>query len=522
MSPSARRCQAIAIALAFLALILPAPAASRPNFIIILADDLGYGDLQCLNPRGRIPTPNFDRVAAAGMTFTDAHSSSAVCTPTRYGLLTGRYNWRSRLQSGVLGGMSPPLIEPDRVTLPRFLQQHGYHTACLGKWHLGFDWPLMPGAVGFTDTIEKGADAWRVDFKQPIRRGPTAFGFDEFFGIAGSLDMVPYVFIANDRVTAVPTIDRAFPMMIGRTNAQTRRGPGIAGFEAEEVLPILTRRATDYIDARAARQPRQPFFLYLALNSPHTPIVPSAEWRGRSGLNPYADFVMQTDATVGAVLDALDRNRLANDTVLVVASDNGCSPEARFQELRSQGHDPNAGFRGSKADIFEGGHRIPLLIRWPQHVRPGSRTSQLACLNDLFATFADILGTSPPRQAAEDSVSLLPVLKGRPDRRPVRRTLVHHSINGSFAIREGPWKLEVCPDSGGWSSPQPGSPAARQLPLLQLYHLGLDPAESTNVAGSHPDIVARLQRALEKQIAEGRSTPGPRQTNTVPVRLRRE
>ena len=348
-------------------------AAKKPNIVYILADDLGYGDVKCFNPDGKIPTPNLDRLAAAGMRFTDAHSSSAVCTPTRYGLLTGRYNWRSRLQSGVLGGLSPPLIEPGRLTVPAFLQQQGYHTACIGKWHLGMDWPLQPGAEPFDDRIEKGEQGWRVDFTKPIARGPNSVGFDYFFGLAASLDMVPYTFIENDRVTIIPTQDNAFPMMSGHTNSFTRRGPAAAGFEAGAVLPTLTRKAVEYLEQRAGTaKAGTPFFLYVPLNAPHTPIAPTKEWQGRSGLNPYADFVMQTDASVGAVLHALDRLGLAPDTLVIFTSDNGCSPEAKFNELRAKGHNPSASFRGTKADIFDGGHHVPFLVRWPGRVQPGT------------------------------------------------------------------------------------------------------------------------------------------------------
>src|ERR1051325_6936847 len=263
----------------------PAEPAKKaaPNIVYILCDDLGYGDVRCLNPNGKIPTPNVDRLAASGMIFTDAHSSSAVCSPTRYGILTGRYNWRSRLKSGVLGGMSPRLIEPGRLTVPAFLKQHGYHTAGIGKWHLGMDWVLNPGGEKFNDTIEKGEDGWRVDFSRPIRNGPTSLGFDFFFGISASLDMVPYTFIENDRVTTVPTTDKAFPMMLGRSGTMTRKGPAAAGFDAMNVLPALTRKALDYIGQRAPdAKTGAPFFLYLPLNAPHTPIAPAPEWQGKS------------------------------------------------------------------------------------------------------------------------------------------------------------------------------------------------------------------------------------------------
>ncbi len=492
----------------------------KPNIVFILADDLGYGDVRCLNPEGKIATPHIDRLAGEGMIFTDAHSSSAVCSPTRYGILTGRYNWRSRLKSGVLGGMSPPLIEPGRLTVPALLKAHGYHTAAIGKWHLGLAWTLQPGAKGFTDTIEKGEDGWRVDFTKPITRGPIQIGFDYYFGIAASLDMVPYTFIENDRVTKLPTEDKAFPMMVGRA-ALTRKGPAASGFEAAEVLPTLTRRAVEYIGQRT-RQAKagHPFFLYLPLTTPHTPIAPTADWQSQSGLNPYADFVMQTDASVGAVLASLEAHGLVKDTLVIMTSDNGCSPEARFPELLARGHNPNFHFRGNKADIFEGGHHIPFLARWPGHVRPGTRSEQIICLNDLLATCADVLGVALPANAGEDSVSILPALEGRATA-PLREAIVHHSINGSFAIRQGRWKLALCRDSGGWSAPRPGAKETENLPAVQLFDLSADVAEAKNRQAEEPEVVSRLTRLLERYVADGRSTPGAPQTNTTPVMIRR-
>ncbi|MEW6160051.1 MAG: sulfatase-like hydrolase/transferase, partial [Verrucomicrobiota bacterium] len=498
-----------------------AAQTAKPNIVFILADDLGYGDVRCLNPNGKIPTPSLDQLAAQGMVFTDAHSSSAVCTPTRYGLMTGRYNWRSRLKQGVQGGMSPPLIEPDRLTLPAFLQQNGYHTACIGKWHLGMDWTRKTNAPPFNDQIEKGEDGWRVDFSQPISRGPNSAGFDYFFGIAASLDMVPYAFIKNDRVTALPTRDNAFPMMLGRTNRMTRRGPAAPDFDAADVLPQLTEQAIEYIEQRASdARAGRPFFVYLPLAAPHTPIVPTPEWQGKSGLNFYADFVMQTDAAVGQVLRALERLGLDKSTLVLFASDNGCSPEAKYAELTAAGHHPSGPFRGTKADIFEGGHRVPFLVRWPTRVRAGSRSDQLVCLNDVFATCAEILNQKLPANAAEDSVSFLRALEERAPM-PLREALVHHSINGSFAIRQGKWKLALCPDSGGWSDPRPGSNAAKNLPDVQLFDLSNDIGETNNVASMHPEIVSALTALLEKYVANGRSTPGAAQANTTPVDIRR-
>lgn len=495
-----------------------AEKGSKPNIVFIMADDLGYGDVQCLNPEGKIPTPRIDALAASGMIFTDAHSSSAVCTPTRYGLLTGRYNWRSRLKRGVQGGMSPPLIEPGRMTVGEFLQTNGYHTACVGKWHLGMDWQLKRAAQPFNDNIEKGTDGWRVDFEKPILRGPTNFGFNYYYGIAASLDMVPYAFIENDRVTARPTVDKSFPLLLGYTN-QTRFGPSAEKFEAEDVLPKLARKAVAYVEERAAIK-GQPFFLYLPFASPHTPTIPSKEWRGKTGLNAYGDFVAQTDAAVGEVLDAIDRSGIAENTLVIFTSDNGCSPEAKFPELRAKGHNPSFHFRGNKADLFEGGHRVPFFVRWPARVKAGTRNDALICLNDFYATCAEILGEKLPPNAAEDSISFLGALEQR-GAGLKRESLVHHSINGSFAIREGDFKLLLCADSGGWSAPRPGSPAAEKLPRQQLYDLSTDIGEKNNLAAERPEEVERLTALLEKIVGDGRSTPGPAQVNTTPVQVRR-
>jgi len=499
-----------------------ATARQNPNIVYILCDDLGYGDVRCLNLQGKILTPNIDRLATQGMIFTDAHSSSSVCSPTRYGIMTGRYSWRSRLKSGVLGGMSPPLIESGRLTVASFLKQHSYHTAAIGKWHLGMDWPLKSDAEKFDDTIEKGTDGWRVDFSKPIHHGPNSVGFDYYYGISGSLDMVPYTFIENDHVVTLPTKDKSFPMMLGRTNGTTRKGPAAADFEAQDVLPTLTRKAVEYIGQRASAAKRgHPFFLYLALNAPHTPIAPTEEWQNRSGLNSYADFVMAVDAEVGTVIDALDRNGLGRNTLLIFTSDNGCSPQADFPALLAKGHSPSCEFRGTKADIFDGGHRVPFIARWPGKIQAGSSSDQLVCLNDLLATCADLLGKKLPSNAAEDSVSILPVLLGKA-KRPLREAIVHHSVNGSFAIREKSWKLELCSDSGGWSAPKPGSTEAKQLPSVQLYDLSSDIGETANVQGQHPEIVARLTQLLEKFVADGRSTPGAPQPNTGEVNIWRE
>jgi arylsulfatase A-like enzyme len=492
-------------------------ADARPNIVFILCDDLGYGDVRCLNPQGRIDTPNMDRIAREGMIFSDAHSGSAVCSPTRYGLITGRYAWRSRLQQGVLGGLSPRLIERGHLTVAALLKDRGYHTACFGKWHLGMDWIVHDGKKVTELGIETPDQVWNVDYSQPIANGPNAVGFDEYFGISASLDMVPYTFIEDDHVAVLPTAEKEFPMVLGRAGDMTRKGPAAPDFEAGGVLPALTRRAVDYINRRGATaRSGNPFFLYLPLASPHTPIEATPEWRGKSGLNAYADFVMQTDFAIGRVLAALDEQKLAGNTLVLMASDNGCSPYAQFDELLAKGHNPNSIFRGNKADIFEGGHHVPLLVRWPAKVKPGTTSDRLVWLGDFMAMCAEIVGATLPAGAGEDSVSFLPALRQSKDESP-RAAVVHHSSNGSFAIREGAWKLILCPGSGGWSAPRPGRDDTSGLPLIQLYELTKDAGELHNAQAEYPEVVMRLTAQLERYVAEGRSTPGAMQANAVAV-----
>ncbi|QDT54023.1 Arylsulfatase [Caulifigura coniformis] len=462
-------------------------AAEKPNIIYIIADDLGYGDVQCLNPeRGMIATPHLDRLASQGMTFTDSHSGSAVCTPTRYGLLTGRYAWRTRLQQGVLdGGDDEPLIVSERLTVPQLLKQHGYTTACLGKWHLGY---LSERPADAGSSPARGKKAKAAENTPPVGSkivgGPTTRGFDLFWGCSNARTMKALV--ENDRV--------------------------IESLEPVDMLPRLAARAVQYIDDRAAdSRAGTPFFLYLPLTSPHTPIVPAPEWQGKSPLGSYADFVMQTDAVVGQVLTALDDAGLADSTLVVFTSDNGCSPAAKTNQLEQAGHFASAGFRGYKADIWEGGHRVPFFVRWPGRIAAGSRSDQLICHSDLMATCAELIGATLPPEAGEDSVSILPVLLGKATA-PVHEAVVHHSISGRFAIRQGSWKLCLCAGSGGWSK---GGDAESP----QLYRLDTDPGEQHNVEAANPDVVMRLTKLLEDYRARGRSTPGPDRTNDVPIEL---
>lgn len=422
------------------------------------------------------------------MIFTDAHSGSSVCTPTRYGILTGRYSWRTHLQKGVLMGYSAPLIDSQRLTAASMLRQKGYATACLGKWHLGMTLPKDKAELNIED-------------------GPTTRGFDYYYGISASLDMPPFAFIENDHFVEAPTA----------TKTWMRSGAAAPGFEAVDVLPTLAKKAAGYIDSHAAdAKAGKPFFIYMPLASPHTPIVPSKEWEGKSALGKYGDFVMETDWAVGEVMKALEGNGLTDNTLVIFTSDNGCSPAAGIPALEEKGHNPNYVFRGHKADIWDGGHRIPFICRWPDKVKAGSSSDQLTCLTDLLATCAEIVGVKLPDNAGEDSVSILPALT-ETDKGSLREAVVHHSIAGKFAIRQGQWKLELCSGSGGWSAPKDPEALKQGMPAVQLYDMNGDIAEKLNVVAKHSDVVERLTRLLEKYVSDGRSTPGQLQKNDVPV-----
>ncbi len=455
----------------------------KPNIVIVLCDDLGYGDVQILNPeRGKIPTPQIDNFAKEGMIFTDAHSGSSVCTPTRYGLLTGRYSWRTRLQKGVVQGYSPCLIAPDRPTIASFLKEQGYNTAIIGKWHLDFDY--VNSLTG--DTLKRPKKKALPPIGSVIPDGPLTRGFDYYHGFHHARDMKAV--IENDRV--------------------------IEYDEEINMLPRITSKAIEYIDQQASDKNEQPFFLYLAYGSPHTPIVPSAEWQGKSNISPYADFVMQNDASFGAVLNALEKNGFGQNTLVVFSSDNGCSKAAKIQQLQEEfGHYPSADMRGSKADIWDGGHRVPFIVRWPDQVEEATSNNQLICLTDLFATTAEMLEAKVADISCEDSYSFLAALKGNsiPEG---RKGIIHHSIDGYFAYRSGPWKLCLAKGSGGWSFPREKDLPSDAL-AAQLYNLDDDPTESINLYEKHPEEVKRLLKQLEYEVEHGRTTPGDDSKNDL-------
>ena len=480
---------------AILSLLSCTEKQKQPNIIFILADDMGYGDVSYFDNNSKLKTENLDRMAQEGVVFTDAHSSSSVSTPTRYGILTGRYNWRSTLKNNVLYGYDKALIPADRETMASMLRKNGYTTAGIGKWHLGWDW----------DNIDAGKD--KVDFSKPVQNGPTTRGFDYFYGFCGSLDMAPYVYIENDMPTSLP--DRE-TVNEGKYS-WWRKGPTGADFVHEEVLPNLVDRACNYIKEKAKAD--QPYFLYLPLPAPHTPILPTEEFRGKSGISEYGDFVLMVDAMVGKVLQAVKESGEDGNTIVVFTTDNGCSPAAGIKEMEVQGHRPNSIYRGHKADLFDGGHRIPCILRWPEGTKP-HEVRQTVCLTDFYATFAAINGYKLMDSEGEDSYNLLPAIVSETEIDPIREATVHHSIDGQFTIRQGDWKLLLSASSGGWSAPTPTDTLALDsLPPIQLYNMKDDPSETTNVEAEHPEIVSRLRALMAKYVREGRSTPGAPQKN---------
>jgi arylsulfatase A len=477
-------------------------AQTRPNVVLILADDLGYGDVGAFNPAGRIPTPHLDRLAREGLRFTDAHTASAVCTPTRYALITGRYPWRTRMPRGVLWGNGDALIEPGRVTVPSLLRGAGYHTAGIGKWHLGLRWAAAPGTTADRTTNSETAPVDWIDYSSRIADGPTHHGFDEFFGIPASLDMRDYLYVDGDRVLEPPTT-----MIAGAPSKEPafhRPGRAAPSFRPERVLRDLTTRAVQHIRARSSES--QPFFLYFALTAPHTPVLPTAGFAGRTGLGPYADFVAEMDAAIGEVLGALEQTGAAKNTLVIFASDNGPAPIAgMIDSLRAQGHDSAGGWRGAKQDLYEGGHRVPLIVKWPGAVAPGTTSRTAVGLVDVLATLAELVGQPLGNDGGEDSVSFLPLLR-QPEAPFERRSaLVVQSGNGSLAIRDKQWKLCLAPGSGGLSAPVPGSADERGLPPVQLFDLERDPTERTNLQAAQPEIVSRLTALLERYRTTGRS-----------------
>ncbi|VGO18701.1 sulfatase family protein [Pontiella sulfatireligans] len=479
--------RAFTVVLWAVASLVHAAVEGLPSIVYIICDDLGYGEIHALNPdRSKVPTPHVDKLASQGMVFTDAHSGSSVCTPTRYGVLTGRYAWRTRLQNGVVHHNGTPMIAEDRLTVPALLKRSGYHTVAIGKWHLVYNF-VDEGGERVQGSKKKKWNAG-MPVGTRVEDSPITRGFDYYIGFHHSA--IIETFVENDRV--------------------------IADKPKNEVLEFLGNRAVNYIGEQAGTD--NPFFLYLALNSPHTPIAPSKDWIGKSGMGDYCDFLMETDDVVGRVLQALEDRGMADNTLVFFTSDNGCSagPAHAADLIKKYGHYPSAHLRGYKSDGWDGGHRVPFVVRWPGKVKAGSTNQELVCHTDMLATCAQLTGQKLAANEGEDSVSILPVLLGK-NTKPVHDAVVHHSINGKFSIRQGKWKLCLHPGSGGWSGPKDAAARKEGLPEYQLYDMEKDIGETTNLAGQHPEKVEQLLTLLKKQVADGRSTPGTSQHNDVGI-----
>ena len=450
-----------------------ASAPERPNVVVVLADDLGYGDPRCYAAGSRVPTPHIDRLAVEGMRLTDMHTPSAVCSPTRYGLLTGRYAWRSELKSGVLWGRSPLLIEPERETLGDLFQRAGYRTAVIGKWHLG---------LGSVDP---------EPFDGPLDASPLDLGFDRSLVIPASLDIPPYLWLEG--ADAEEPLDGEV-----EASGQARHGGGgfwrageiAPNFDFHKTLDRIVDEGRAFVEDHEREHPDQPFFLYLPLTAPHTPWLPDEAFRGVTDAGVYGDFAAMVDDRLGRLLATLDELDLAGDTLVIFTSDNGAHWTPGDRDTFD--HRANGPWRGQKADIHEGGHRVPFVLRWPSRVPAGEVRHELAVHTDLYATFAALLSQPVPDGAAEDSVDLSAVWLGDPVEEPPRTAAVHHSLNGHFAYREGRWKLIESKGSGGFTRVD----VADDAPEGQLYDLRLDPGETTNLWDERPEVVARLRAGL--------------------------
>jgi arylsulfatase A-like enzyme len=456
------------------------PTASRPkpNIIFIMADDMGYGDLGCYGAT-KIQTPNMDRIAQQGIRFTDAHSASAVCTPSRYAVLTGRYCWRTPLKKWVLWGFEPPLIEPNRLTIASMLKQQGYATAAIGKWHLGLEWTTSDGAP-------PRADGTNVDYTVPIGGGPLELGFDTCFCITGSLDMTPYCFIEDDHTVGIPTVEK------DPYHPQQRKGLMVPDWRDDMVDVTFAEKAVEFID-HCATTPDRPFFLYLTPSAPHRPCVPPPFVAGASQAGQRGDMVALVDWMVGQIDQVLAKHELKENTLLIVTSDNG----ARLTNYdgRDYGHKSCGDLRGQKADIWEGGHREPCIARWPGHIPANAISDAVICLSDFMATCAEITDFHLPGEAAQDSYSMASALTANQNNAPVRDTIIHHSGDGMFSIRQDRWKLIRGLGSGGFSEPVHADPTP-DGPQGQLYDMTTDWQETGNLWLERPDIVKQLDQHL--------------------------
>lgn len=467
----------------------------KPNIILILADDMGYGDLSCYGAE-KIHTPNIDRVTESGIKFTDAHSSSSVCTPSRYSIMTGRYCWKSILPQGVLSGFGSPIIEPERLTIASMLKSAGYATGVFGKWHLGLDWHLTDGrsvreATGGVQA--PGYEGFDIDYSAALTGGPTDLGFDYWYGISGSLDMAPYCYIENDKTVGIPSKEKEIYYN------QQRKGMQTDDFKDEEVDLTIAEKAVSFIENHISNNPEQPFFAYVPTAAPHRPCDIQPEIvKGKSKAGDRGDMVMLFDYVVGQLADTVEKLGINENTIIIVTSDNGA--RATCADGNDYGHKSNGELRGQKADIWDGGHREPLIIKWPGIIKAGSTSDKLICLMDFFATFADIINYDIAQDSGEDSISFLPILQDNKNTH-LRENVIHHSGYGMYSIRKGDWKYIEALGSGGFTEPRDEKPLPNG-PQGQLYNIKDDISETDNLWQQNPDVVNKLSKELQQIITE--------------------
>jgi arylsulfatase A len=490
----------------FLSLTLLQAQDKRPNILLLYADDMGYGDLGIQNPDSKIPTPFLDQLAREGMRFTDGHSSSGICTPSRYAMLTGRHHWRKF--HGIVGALGESVFDADELTLPEMLKEKGYATACIGKWHLGWNWEAIKVPDAKPEVRMKGKrkqtywGAEDFDWSKAIPNGPLAHGFGHYFGDA-VINFPPYAWIKDDRVVDIPDTTLTITAKTKEGNWEARPGPARSDWDFYQVLPTLTKKAVAWLEDRRGKE--EPFFLYFPLPSPHAPIVPTDEFDGKSQAGPYGDFVVQSDWSCGQLLEALKASGHAENTMIIFTADNGPEKYA-YARVENYNHWSSKPFRGLKRDIYEGGHHVPFVVKWPGVTEPGSVSDALVSQIDLMATMASMLDIKLPTKAAEDSFDLLPLLKGETTVSP-RTTHVHNTKEGHYAIRHGKDVLIDAPNGyvSGRNKPweeQFGYPKEAKT-SAQLFDLEKDIAQKQDLSEEQPDKVKRLQALLGKIREEG-------------------
>ena len=485
-------------------------SSQKPNILIILADDMGYGDVRAINPSSKIPTPNLDRLAHEGLIFSDAHSSGSYCVPSRYGLLTGRYMWRTRLGSGGnLANLAGTLIEPERKTIADVLKEAGYFTGLVGKWHQGMDWKLHDESERELIRVDPNYQNFsNIDFASPALRGPRDGGFVYSFGTAGSAEMNPAAFIRNNQTTVIPSITSAEALK--KYGEWYGRDDNIIaeGYTMDQLVPTLSDRACEFVETANRSRPGQPFFLYYAMTSPHNPIVPNEAFLGKSGAGAYGDFVVETDHHVGRILDKLTALGIEKNTLVLFTSDNG--PVNRTKgysakwvrgDVGISGHDSTGPLSGWKSNLEEGGHRVPFFVRWPESVKPGETCSTTIVFNDVIPTLADMLGRELGSDTAGDGRSFYPAMKGVNRPESFHEAIVHNQSNGTFAIREGSWKLTV----KGPKTTADLIDDTFPVTAFVLYDLSQDIGETNNIFNEYPGKVASMHALLRRIVKEGRS-----------------